>query len=248
MHVSDVEAEPALRPRGDSTALRRRRQREQLEVVVVVPGVLLVVVAPRRPQDHVAQDAGVGIEEPGLILGVGPVVVGVVAEHQEHVRLRRRAVLVLVPHRDLVRPGQPAVPEDPDPHRARHPGRRSGTEPGSGISTRDLPDAIADGVPVLRVRSEPGETDLVRGPGDRIGLGAIEHPFDLAELDHARHRDVGAPSNGHPGLRTHLQIRATGHRRRRSRHGRQEQHGETQDDSSHWSYLDWRLIAARLRG
>jgi len=64
------------------------RERKDVQVGIIIGGRRLValVIANRRPQERVAQQRGKNIEHGRLVFAVLAAVIGIIAQHEEHIR------------------------------------------------------------------------------------------------------------------------------------------------------------------
>ena len=211
-----------LRARGHAARLGGCRQVEDAEIRrradVRIRVLRRLVIADGGPQHRLPQISRIHVEHRSLILRVGARVVGVVAEHQPHVRVpivreRRVAVAHRCGHRVL----RPGIPEHPNTRRLRRADGRRG-EKVKLTPRRERRRRAADGIPILRVRRQPRERHLMLRRRSRIVLRQSETTRARAELHPAVRRHARAPADDDTRGRAHLQIRPARHRHTAARH------------------------------
>ena len=211
-----------LRARRHAARLGGCRQVEDAEIRrradVRIRVLRRLVIADGGPQHRLPQISRIHVEHRSLILRVGSRVVGVVAEHQPHVRVPIvRESRVAVAHRCGHRVLRPGIPEHPDTRRLRRADGRRG-EKVELAPRRERRRRAAHGIPILRVRRQPRERHLMLRRRSRIVLRRSEAARARAVLHAAVRRNARAPADDDTRGRAHLQIRPTRHRRAAARH------------------------------
>ena len=215
MHVGKIERVILLGAGGDAARFARHRQREHVEVGNGRRGIRAagrVVIANGRPERRVAQHVRVHVEDGPLVLAIGPVVVGVVAEQQDEIGARRVGgeVVVRIPDRRLGSRARPRIAQHPDAHRTVGAGQGSGAEKvirarrqrhvgraerevvaRLGLQVREQHEVI---VGCRDFAAEIGERARIRPVAHPSGVGPIRAPADNAarwggglEIRPARH-------------------------------------------------------------
>ena len=103
-----------------------KSENAEIRITVVEGGGLRGVMVPEsRPEKSIFQRAGIHVENGCLVFGVGAVLVGVVAEHQEQVRSPRTSESVVgIPHAGSIRVSGARVAQNPNARRLER-GRQS---------------------------------------------------------------------------------------------------------------------------
>ena len=196
-----------LRPGRQAARFAVPRHRKDLVVRRAVP----LVVPARREEERLAENLRVHVEHRVLILGIRPVAVGVVAQHEPHVDVVRAVpVLERVANGPLIGARGSRVADDPDPHRLDGPGRRRRLEGVAGIPAFQRRGRGADRVVVPGIGRQPGHPHLVFRRGAGAVLRLVQAPLAGAVPDPAGGRGTRPPPEGRLRRSALVDVGATG--------------------------------------
>ena len=215
VNVRVVERVVRLGARGDAAGLAARGQREDVIVDAGLRdgiGAVTIVIAESGPKGRGAERLGIDLEERFLVIGVGAIRVGVVAEHEPQIGGAFSVEFVVgVAHGELAGALGAGIAEHPNTRRTGWPGGRRCDEGIHGGFERlavavGVLSGTADRVEVAGARLQAGELhDVLGGDAEGVGRGGerfLREPIaDVGTL-----RRVGAPADDHARRGGELEI------------------------------------------